>query len=97
MTGQTTTHLLIVCQKLWLNESGSGVDYIADGREFADRSEAIRWACDEHGHDDFNIATVREGRLVAFGYGMEDFPADGDEPHGGHDLAEIARQIGVKA
>lgn len=92
------TRYLIVCQKLWLNDTGSGVDYIADDRDFTDRRAAIRWATDEHGHDDFNIATVRDGRLVAFGSGMDDFGPDEDgQPHYGHDLAEIGRQIGVKA
>lgn len=92
------THYLIITQHLWLNETGDGVNYATDGREFVNRETALRLATHELGHDDFNIATVVDGRLVAFGWGMNDFGPDEDgAPHGGHDLDEIARQIGLPA
>ena len=44
------------------------------------------------GHDDFCIATLEDGRLVAYGWGMDDFaPEDRD------DLAEIARHLCLDA
>jgi hypothetical protein len=91
-----TTFYLVVTQRLWLNETGDGVTYATDGREFINRETAIRWATGDHGHDDFNIATVTDGRLVAFGWGMDDFPLDEDGCPHGHDLREIAEQIGLE-
>lgn len=93
-----TTHFLIVTQHLWLNETGDGVTYASDGREYVDRAAALIDGQFDLGHDDFNIATVTDGRLTAFGWGMGDFDPDEDgTPHGGHDLDEIARQIGLAA
>jgi hypothetical protein len=93
-----STHFLIVTQRLWLNETGDGVTYTCDGRRYVDRAAALIDGQFDLGHDDFNIATITHGRIVAFGWGMDDFPPDTDgAPHGGHDLDEIARQIGLPA
>lgn len=87
-----------VTQHLWLNESGHGVDYTPEGEDWAVRQYVIDVAFRDLGHDDFNIATLHDGQLVAFGSGMDDFGPDEDgSPHGGHDLAEIAGQCGWKA
>lgn len=56
----------------------------------------VRESAQEHGwgtldHDDFSIGTVKDGRLIAFGFGQHDWaPEDRD------DLGEIARQIGLQ-
>lgn len=91
----TDRYYLAVVQQLWLNDSGHGATFHTDGRRYLDRSEALRVTENELGHDDFNIATVDDGRIVAFGFGMNDFGDGEDGPHGGYDLAEIGRQIGV--
>ncbi|MGI5247586.1 hypothetical protein [Dactylosporangium sp. CA-139066] len=90
------TYFLIVTQHAWLNESGHGVEYRCVSSEFARRETALRWASAQFDHDDLNIATVTDGRIVAFGSGMDDFGPDVDgTPHFGHDLGEIAEQIGL--
>lgn len=92
-----TTEYLIVVQQLWLNETGHGTDYHRFGRPHADRSKAIQAALDDLDHDDFSVATVVDGRIVAFGWMFDDFGVEDGEPHGGHDLAEIARQVGMNS
>jgi hypothetical protein len=73
-----------------------GVEYTWTGAIGTDRAALINATVDDLGHDDFNIATVDDGRLVAFGHGMDDFgPDDDGVPHGGHDLVEISRACGL--
>lgn len=87
---------LVIVQKLWLNESGQGVAYTAYGEPAADRERAFDAAVDHLGHDDLNIATIQGGRVVAFGDRSDDFGPDEDgAPHYGHNLGEIALQIGL--
>ncbi len=89
---------LIVCQQAWLNESGHGVDYVPSGPLGTDRASLVAAAIDGLGHDDFCVATVVDGRVVAFGHGMDDFGPDEDgAPHNGHDLDEITRACGLGA
>lgn len=91
-----TPQFLIVCQQLWLNESGHGVDYMPSGPLGPFRSAVIAAAIDDLGHDDFNVATVVNGRVVAFGFDMVDFgPEEDGELHGGYDLDEITRACGL--
>lgn len=93
-----STFYLAVTQHIVGDETHHDVAYATDGREFLSRETAIRWTTGDLGHDDFNIATVTDGRIVAFGSGMDDFGPDEDgAPHYGHDLGEIARQIGLPA
>lgn len=92
----TTRQYVAIQQQLWMNESGHGVDYIRHGDPSTDRAALVAATVDELGHDDFNIATVEGGRLVAFGWDGDDFGPDEDgTPHGGHPLVEIARQTGL--
>lgn len=87
---------LVVCQKAWLNESGHGVDYMPSGPLGTDRAALVAAAFDDLGHDDFNVATVVDGRVVAFGGADRDFGPDEDgAPHYGHDLGEITRACGL--
>lgn len=89
---------LVVVQQLWLNESGHGVDYVPSGPLWQDRAALVAAALDDLGHDDFSVATVVDGRVVAFGWGMDDFGPDEDgAPHHGHDLDEIGRACGLGA
>jgi hypothetical protein len=60
------------------------------GRDFTDRTDALRWGMDFYGHDDFRIATVTDGRLTAIGYAMSDYGPDEE------DLGEIAGQLGYE-
>lgn len=90
---------VVIQQKLWMNEHGHGCDYIWDSTRHRTRTAALKAGWRELGHDDFNIGTLEDGRLVAFGWGDWDFgPEHGDdEPHGGYDLAEVAHHGGLTA
>lgn len=96
-----TTEYVAVQQQIWGYEKPDGTfthgtDFTAIGPPAADRRTCHAEAVAELGHDDFNIATLHDGRLVAFGYEDTDFGPDEDgAPHGGYDLAEIAQAIGV--
>ncbi|GAA2623709.1 hypothetical protein GCM10010399_63710 [Dactylosporangium fulvum] len=91
-----TTMFVVVKQQIVGTPADYEVVYDCNGIEHQDRAEAIRLGVEALDHDDFSIATVVGGRLVAFGFGMDDFGPDEDgAPHGGHDLDEIARQIGL--
>jgi hypothetical protein len=56
------------------------------------REVAIGHGLETLGHDDFCIGTVDAGRLVAYGFGLDDFP-----PEDRDDLDVIARQLGLPA
>lgn len=68
-------------------EDGYRVTY-AGGLQYRTRKEAWAAGLAEHDHDDFNVAEVRDGRLVALWWDdqvIEEDPAD---------LAEAAEQLG---
>lgn len=74
-------------------ESGFDTYYYSDLKLFDDRKQAISHGFKMGRSDDFNVATIKGGRLVAFGWMERDFIEDRrGEPHGGYDLAEIERQ-----
>lgn len=88
------TEYIVVLQRAWMNDSGHGVNYSSDLARFPNRAAAIRHGFGSGESDDFNIATVKGGAIVAFGWMDKDFGDDEDgEPHGGYDLVEIARAI----
>jgi hypothetical protein len=58
------------------------------GPTFTDREQAIAWAAETLNTDDFQIATLHNGRLAAIGFEMRDFD---DE-----DLTAIAADIGLE-
>jgi hypothetical protein len=64
--------------------------YSWDGQRHDTRQAAIDAGLRGLGHDDFNVGTVEDGRLVAFGWDQYDFA-----PAAGYDLDEIGRQIGL--
>jgi hypothetical protein len=54
-------------------------DYSRHGEQFPSRRQALVDGYGGLDHDDFNIATIENGRVVAFGFGMDDFaPEDCD-------------------
>jgi hypothetical protein len=86
---------VVITQQIEGNERvGFDAYYYSDLKYFTTREAALRHGARERGSDDFNIGTVEDGKLVAFGWGDWDFSVEhGDEePHGGYDLDEIARQ-----
>ena len=101
MSASEGPQYLVVRQQLWghYHTDGTwhdGVDYVPHGDPSTDRAALFAAAVDELGHDDFNVATVVDGRVVAFGYDVEDFGPDEDgAPHNGHDLDEIAQACGL--
>jgi hypothetical protein len=87
--GAMTTTYMIVVQDV-VNETGAWTTHYLGGPAFDKRADAIAQGIEELGHDDFNIATLDNGRLVAYGWGDDDFG-----PDAGYDLGEIARQLGL--
>jgi hypothetical protein len=94
----STTEYIVIRQQVWMNQAGHGVNYYWDWIRHPSRQAALAHGWREEGTDDFNIGTLADGRLVAFGWGEQDFGPDrgDDEPHGGYDLAEIAQHICVE-
>jgi hypothetical protein len=66
--------------------------YTSDMIPHDDREVAIGHGLETLGHDDFCIGTVDAGRLVAYGWGMDDFAEDDCD-----DLDVIAGQLGLPA
>jgi len=61
--------------------------YSYDGKRFDDRQDAILHGLEIRGSDDFNIATVRDGRIARIGWMDEDHDVDPDE------IADLNRQV----
>lgn len=87
---------VVITQQIEGNtRSGFDAYFYSDLKLFDDGDQAMRYGLAQRGSDDFNIGTVLDGRLVAFGCDDWNFGDPGhaeDEPHGGYDLAEIERQ-----
>jgi hypothetical protein len=66
-----------------------GGQYTPLGQPHDERAAALSAGYDEAGSPDFYVATLTDGRVIAYGWGITDF-----EP-GSHDLAEIEKQIQV--
>jgi hypothetical protein len=90
MSEPKPTYLVVVPQIVGNLESWSMSFTSPLPGQFTDRPEALRAGEQELGHDDFCIATLRGGKLFAYGFGMDDFaPEDRDG------LAEIGRQLSI--
>lgn len=59
-------NFIVVCQQVWCNSSGVGIDYGWDGERFATREEAISHGFEVRGSDDFNVGVVSGNRLLSF-------------------------------
>ena len=92
----TTVATFVVITQHVVGSSGQwSTVYRSDGKTFPSREKAIRHGWRVLDHDDFNIGTLSEGRLVAFGWGDKDFgPDEAGDPHGGYDLSDIQEQTG---
>ena len=84
------TEYIVIVSRAWMNETGFGFNHYTDGERFAERADAIRHGFTLNESDDFNVGTVENGRLVAYGWMREDF--DDDES-----LSVIERQLCLKA
>jgi hypothetical protein len=74
-----------------MNEHGHGINYHSDMVRWSTRRHAITsgWM-ETDGTDDFNVATLRNGRLSAFGWMEKDFAPEDTE------LDEIGRQLAIE-
>jgi hypothetical protein len=64
--GEKTEYIVLCGQVV-----GSGpftVEYGFDGERFGDRADAIRHGYKIRGSDDFNIGTLKDGKLTKFGF-----------------------------
>lgn len=85
----TRPEYVVVHQRAWLNEHGHGINYVSDLVRWSRRRQAIIYGFSQANSDDFNVATLRDGELVAFGWMDKDFAAEDTE------LDEIARQLSL--
>ena len=82
-----STHYIVICQSAVGNpESGYGVTYASDMREFTYRDDAIRHGFALGRSDDFNVGKIENGRLDGFYWMSGRLDAD---------LAEIARHLAI--
>ncbi|MFI5934731.1 hypothetical protein [Actinoplanes sp. NPDC051494] len=72
------------------DKHGWEIVYSTTGREFKDRQAAIDDGLVTYRSDDFNIATVVDGALVAFGWQHQDFSTDGAN------LPDVAAKLGLQ-
>lgn len=88
----TATTYLVVTQQLYGHPDDHQTVYgTPPVPTFTTRDQANRAGTAHLGHDDFNIATLIDGRLAAFGHGDGDFtPAEFP------DLVEVAEQLGLE-
>lgn len=80
---------VVVHQRAWMNEHGYGINYLSDLVRWSSRRQAIVYGFSQADSDDFNVATLRGGKLVAFGWMDKDFAPEDTE------LYEIARQLSL--
>lgn len=85
---------IVVQQRAWrdLQQGTFGVDYFSDLERFDDRSVAISHGFTVADCDDYNIGTIRNDRLIAFGWMCKDFEKDDHD-----ELATIAERLGLEA
>jgi hypothetical protein len=78
---------IVVMQQIVGNENGFYTTYSWDMERFERRGYAISHGFKTRGSDDFNIGTLLDDRLIAFGW------MDEDAPEEKYDRLEIERQI----
>lgn len=62
--------------------------YTNHGQQLTTRAAANRAGWKALDHDDFNIATIEDGKVIAFGWGMDDFSSEDCD-----DLDEITAAV----
>lgn len=86
-----TDQYIVIVSRPWMNETGHGWNHASDLVRFDERQHAIVHGYQLDVSDDFNIGTLRGGRLTAVGWMWDDF---GPDDAG---ISEISAALGLKA
>lgn len=81
---------IVILQRAWCNDSGSGIDYHSDLVEFDNRDKAIKHGFKLQDSDDFNIGVLTNGILTSFDWMAKPLAENKDS------LARIANGIGIE-
>ncbi|HDL7635224.1 TPA: Lar family restriction alleviation protein [Yersinia enterocolitica] len=81
---------IVILQRAWCNDSGSGINYHSDLVEFDKRDKAIKHGFELQDSDDFNIGVLTNGVLTSFDWMAKPLAETKDS------LARIASGIGIE-
>ncbi|MFV8801756.1 hypothetical protein ACNSPD_21615 [Yersinia enterocolitica] len=81
---------IVILQRAWCNDSGSGINYHSDLIEFDKRDKAIKYGFELQDSDDFNIGVLTNGVLTSFDWMAKPLAETKDS------LARIASGIGME-
>lgn len=81
---------IVILQRAWCNDSGSGINYHSDLIEFDKRDKAIKHGFELQDSDDFNIGVLTNGVLTSFDWMAKPLAENKDS------LARIASGIGIE-
>ncbi|HHH0684207.1 TPA: hypothetical protein ACPZQD_001017 [Yersinia enterocolitica] len=81
---------IVILQRAWCNDSGSGINYHSDLIEFDKRDKAIKYGFELQDSDDFNIGVLTNGVLTSFDWMAKPLAETKDS------LARIANRIGIE-
>lgn len=81
---------IVILQRTWCNDSGSGINYHSDLIEFDNRDKAIKHGFKLQDSDDFNIGVLTNGALSSFDWMAKPLAETKDS------LARIASGIGIE-
>lgn len=81
---------IVILQRAWCNDSGSGINYHSDLVEFDKRDKAIKYGFELQDSDDFNIGVLTNGVLTSFDWMAKPLAETKDS------LARIASGIGIE-
>ncbi|MGH1595433.1 hypothetical protein ACRBEJ_15710 [Yersinia proxima] len=81
---------IVILQRAWCNDSGSGINYHSDLIEFDKRDKAIKYGFELQDSDDFNIGVLTNGALTSFDWMAKPLAETKDS------LARIASVIGIE-
>ncbi|WP_261372620.1 hypothetical protein [Yersinia aleksiciae] len=81
---------IVILQRAWCNDSGSGINYHSDLIEFDKRDKAIKYGFKLQDSDDFNIGVLTNGVLTSFDWMAKPIAETKDS------LARIANGIGIE-
>ncbi|MHA3496367.1 hypothetical protein [Yersinia enterocolitica] len=81
---------IVILQRAWCNDSGSGINYHSDLIAFDKRDKAIKYGFELQDSDDFNIGVLTNGVLTSFDWMAKPLAETKDS------LARIANRIGIE-
>ncbi|HHW4178063.1 TPA: hypothetical protein ACUVA9_002077 [Yersinia enterocolitica] len=81
---------IVILQRAWCNDSGSGINYHSDLVEFDKRDKAIKHGFELQDSDDFNIGVLTNGALTSFDWMAKPLAETKAS------LAKIASGIGIE-